>query len=151
MNYSTKTILCVDDDIDDFTMLQEALNGIEASHHIISANDGVHALELLEHMKLKGQLPCLIVLDINMPRMDGKQTLTTIQSDASFCSIPLVLFSTSSSSLDKSFSLLKQVELITKPLNVKTLQAIATKLLHYCNDHLIAEALDFKDDLLVQE
>jgi CheY-like chemotaxis protein len=150
MIYSTKTILCVDDDVDDFEMLQEALTGIEASYEIISAYDGVHALELLQQMKQCGQLPCLIVLDINMPRMDGKQTLSAIQRDSSLSSIPLVLFSTSSSELDKTFSLLKHVELITKPLTLNTLQGVAAKLLHYCDDHLIAETFSLDGELLVE-
>jgi CheY-like chemotaxis protein len=141
MIYFTKTILCVDDDDDDFEMLQEAFYGFEAKHHIVSAHDGVHALELLEQMKGINQLPCLIVLDINMPRMDGKQTLVAIKRDSALHAIPIVLLSTSSSALDKTFSLSKNVELITKPLTVETLQAVATKLLHYCDGHLIAEAL----------
>jgi CheY-like chemotaxis protein len=141
MKNFTKTILCVDDDVDDFHMLQEALNGVEEPLDIVCAKDGIHALELLEQMKENDRLPCLIVLDINMPRMNGKQTIAAIQADASLHTIPLVLFTTSSSEIDKSFSLSKHVELISKPLNVKTLQAIATKLIRYCNGHLMAEAI----------
>lgn len=137
----TKTILCVDDDFDDFEMLQETLNGIEDKLDIVSANDGVHALELLQEMKQQGHLPCLFVLVINMPRMDGKQTIAAIQGDSDLHSIPVVLFSTSSSEVVKIFSISKHVELITKPLTVITLQVISSKLIHYCAGNLIAEAL----------
>lgn len=127
-----KAILCVDDDPDDLGMLREAINDIGTDFLIYEAFDGVHALELLRQMEHAGELPCLIVLDINMPRMDGKQTLVAIQSDNQLSSVPVVLFSTSSSSLDITFSKAKHVELITKPIDYKALRNAAGKLLSYC-------------------
>ena len=124
--------MCVDDDPDDLVMLREAINEIGAGFQIHEAFDGVHALELLRQMQNEGSLPCLIVLDINMPRMDGKQTLVALQNDKTFASIPVVLFSTSSSALDITFSKAKHVELITKPIDYKALRKAAGKLLSYC-------------------
>ena len=132
MNSYTKTILCVDDDPDDLSMLREAINEIGTDFQIHEAFDGLHALELLRQMKEEGALPCLIVLDINMPRMDGKQTLVALQKDHAYAAIPVVLFSTSSSILDITFSRAKQVELITKPINYEALRNAADKLLSYC-------------------
>ena len=83
-------------------------------------------------MQEADELPCLVVLDINMPRMDGKQTLVALQKDEDLSAIPVVLFSTSSSALDKSFSKAKHVELITKPFDFKSLYVTAHKLLSYC-------------------
>jgi CheY-like chemotaxis protein len=133
MSQPVKTILCVDDDEDDLTMLRNALRDSDTSYHIIEAFDGLHALDILKDMKQGGQpLPCLIVLDINMPRMDGKQTLAALQQDRTLAAIPVVLFTTSSSALDKSFSVAKHVELITKPMNVAALSGIASKMLNHC-------------------
>jgi CheY-like chemotaxis protein len=133
MSQSLKTILCVDDDEDDLAMLRDALHDRNTSYHIIEAFDGLHALEILQDMKQEGQpLPCLIVLDINMPRMDGKQTLAALQQDRILSAIPVVLFTTSSSDLDKGFSVAKHVELITKPMNVAALSGIASKMLNHC-------------------
>src|SRR5829696_2802704 len=103
MSPESKMILYVDDDQDDIAMFKEAIKEINAAYSIIAAFDGVHAMELLGQMLQKDELPCLIVLDINMPRMDGKQTLIEIQKSEVFSTIPTVLFSTSTSQLDKSF------------------------------------------------
>lgn len=132
MNADPKIILYVDDDPDDLTMLREAITNVGRDFQIREAFDGVHALELLRQMEQEENLPCLIVLDINMPRMDGKQTLVAIQRDKVLSSIPVVLFSTSSSALDKTFSQVKNVELITKPIDYKALQSAASRLLSYC-------------------
>ncbi len=127
-----KTILYADDDADDVSLLKEALQEAGNHYQLVEAFDGVHALELLNYMYASDTLPCLIVLDINMPRMDGKQTLVAIQKHPVFAHIPIVLFSTSSSTLDKTFSQAKHVELITKPFEFNAFFQTATRLLSYC-------------------
>ena len=128
----TKTIVCVDDDMDDLMMLRQALQERGNNYHIIEAFDGLQALDLLYQLEIKDQLPCLIILDINMPRINGKQTLLAIQDDLSLASIPVVLFSTSSSQSDKVFCETNNVPLITKPFDYKSLYNAAGKLLSYC-------------------
>lgn len=127
-----KTILYADDDADDVSMLKEAFQEAGKNYQLVEAFDGIHALEILNQMQERGKLPCLIVLDINMPRMDGKQTLVAIQKHPVFARIPIVLFSTSSSTLDKTFSQAKHVELITKPFEFNAFYQTATRLLSYC-------------------
>ena len=56
-----------------------------------------------QEMHAAQQLPCLIVMDINMPKLDGKQTFVQLQADSIFSNIPVVVFSTSSSPMDKLF------------------------------------------------
>ena len=132
MNIKPKTILYVDDDEDDMALFQQAVRAIGADYSITEAFDGLHALELLKQMQESNELPCLIVLDINMPRMDGKQTLVALQQNEIWSTIPVVLFSTSSSPMDKMFSEAKNVELITKPFSFDTLYKITHELLSYC-------------------
>jgi hypothetical protein len=55
-----------------------------------------------------------------------------LQQDRTLAAIPVILFTTSSSALDKSFSMAKHVELITKPMNVDALSGIASKMLNHC-------------------
>jgi len=133
MKEPVKAILYADDDPDDLALFREAVTALGEQYYIIEAMDGMHALELLRQMQESNEMPCLIVLDINMPRLDGKQTLVALQNDPALSSIPVVLFSTSSSVLDKTFSQSKRVELITKPFDFRTLYDIAGKLLSYCN------------------
>jgi CheY-like chemotaxis protein len=113
-------------------MLREVIQDMDQVFDIVEANDGIMALDALHQMQASGQLPCLIVLDINMPRMDGKQTLVALQQNSHFANIPVVVFTTSSSYLDKTFCAAKKVEMITKPFDYATLFNIAGQLLNYC-------------------
>jgi CheY-like chemotaxis protein len=131
---STHTILYVDDDSDDLQMLREAISSVDRAYRFVAANDGEEGLNRLEDMKEAGSLPCLIVLDINMPRLDGRQTFRLIRSDEALARIPIVIFSTSDSSLDKLFFRGENVAYITKPVDFNHLQEIARKMLQICNN-----------------
>ena len=126
------TILYVDDDLDDLQLLQDAIRKIDDQYTIEEAHDGVEAMAKLEELKKSKKLPCLIILDINMPKMDGKQTLVAIQKDEDLASVPVVIFSTSSSVLDKAFFEKKRVAFITKPVDFQHFVQVATDLLSYC-------------------
>lgn len=127
-----RTILCVDDDPDDLELLTKALEIVNREYQVIEARDGADALAKLRVMHTENNFPCLIVLDINMPKMDGKETLVALQQEDHFYKIPVVVFSTSSSALDKLFFAKKNVELITKPINFENLVNVAKRLLSYC-------------------
>ena len=127
-----KTILCIDDDADDLQLLTEAVQHVDPQCQIIKAFDGIHGLSILEEMHAAQQLPCLIVMDINMPKLDGKQTFIRLQSDPAFSKIPVVVFSTSSSAMDKLFFQSKGAAFITKPIRFEQLLAAASELLSYC-------------------
>ena len=128
-----QTILCVDDDVDDLHLLQKAIHVTGPGFDIIEAYNGVEAIEQLQRMKQEGNLPALIVLDINMPKMDGRETLVSIKNDIQLAEIPVVILSTSSSILDRIFFHKKNIEYITKPIHFDTLLAIAGKLLSFVN------------------
>jgi CheY-like chemotaxis protein len=131
---SIKTILYMDDDADDVEMLQQALNTIGTPYQLLIAPDGEQGLQLLARLKQDGQLPRLIVLDINMPGMDGKLTFVAIKKDPELATIPIVVFSTSNSPLDKLFFQRANVEYITKPISFPHLVSVAKKLLAYVED-----------------
>ena len=127
------TILYIDDDEDDLEMLQEAIKEIDPSYEIVKAGNGEEGLSELYKMKENQTLPCLIVLDINMPKLDGKQTFQRIRADKALFNIPIVIFSTSSNKMDKMFFAGKNVEYITKPIHFPHLLQVAQKLLSYCS------------------
>lgn len=127
-----RTVLCVDDDPDDQLMVLDSIKEIDPTLRVASALNGVEALRFLEEGKQQGQLPCLVLMDINMPLMDGKQAVTRIKRDKELDSIPVVMFTTSSSAVDQSFCELHGVPFITKPINQKGLEETVKKLLsHY--------------------
>ena len=80
-----KTILVVDDDPN----LQEALSDLLQSkgYHVRSADNGSVALELLR----KSDAPCLILLDLMMPVMDGHEFLSRVSADSALANIPVVV------------------------------------------------------------
>jgi CheY-like chemotaxis protein len=122
----------MDDDRDDLQLLREALGRVEGEYHLLEASDGVEGLDLLHRLRERNELPCLIVLDINMPRMDGRRTFQQLRKDPSLAHIPVVIFSTSNSELDKLFFRGKNVEYITKPVHFGNLVEIAEQMLQHC-------------------
>ena len=131
MTPNSKKVLCVDDDVDDQLIVAETIQEIDSSIEVVTAMNGVEALELLEKAKAEGELPCLIIMDINMPLMDGKQTLVEIKKDQDLSTLPVVMFTTSSSQLDVAFCIQYGVEFITKPIDMKGFHTTIEKLLKF--------------------
>ncbi|HYG18212.1 MAG TPA: response regulator [Ohtaekwangia sp.] len=87
------TILYADDDIDDRDLVLEALREIDPSISCMTATNGREVLDMLE----KGScLPDYILLDINMPGMNGKECLAALKRNERLKSIPVVIYSTTS-------------------------------------------------------
>ncbi|RYZ23651.1 MAG: response regulator [Chitinophagaceae bacterium] len=128
------TIVYMDDDQDDLQLLREAMDRFDGTYQLLDASDGIEGLELLQRLKISQELPCLIVLDINMPRMDGRRTFQQIRKDPDLAHIPVVIFSTSNSELDKLFFRGKNVEYITKPVHFGSLVAVAERMLQTCHE-----------------
>ena len=127
-----RTVLCVDDDPDDREIVCTAISEIDSSYHIVEAENGLEAHSYLKTAKSTGHFPCLIILDINMPIMDGKETLVEIKKDEALSKIPVAMFSTSSSALDKNFFAEYGVELVTKPSDLTSIVSEVEKLLSHC-------------------
>jgi CheY-like chemotaxis protein len=127
-------ILYMDDDKDDIELLHQAIGTINSGYQLITAPDGEKGLALLRQKKMEAHLPTLIVLDINMPRLDGRLTFKRIREDRELANIPVVIFSTSNSPMDKLFFQNKNVEYITKPIQFEHLVEVAKRLLRYCKE-----------------
>jgi CheY-like chemotaxis protein len=132
MSQSTRIVLCVDDDPDDREVVCYTIGEIDPSLKVEHAADGVEALSYLSKAKEQDALPCLVILDINMPRMDGKQALAEIKKDAELNDIPIVVFSTSNNPADKMYCERYGVELITKPQTMPHMHHEVKRLLQPC-------------------
>jgi len=84
--------LLIDDDTDDHEIFNIALNKVDSSIVINYAHDGVDALQKLNEIL---PIPHLIFLDLNMPRMNGKQFLKAIRENERFGKTPIYIYSTS--------------------------------------------------------
>lgn len=122
-------VLSVDDDDDDLQMIQEAIAMANPALVVVKLHNGVEALQFLKGAKAFDNLPYLILLDMNMPLMDGRTTLKQIKEDEVLSKIPVVVFTTSSAVADQLFCAHYQVEMITKPATVEGINRVIGKLL----------------------
>ena len=87
-------ILYAEDDYDDFEGLRDALEQLSNTHTLVQAKNGTEVQAYLQ--KNEEDLPGLIVLDLNMPVMDGKETLLWLKNHNRYSTIPTMVFTTSS-------------------------------------------------------
>ena len=93
-------IVIVDDDADDREIIRDAfVSAIEEQEYVFIEN-GDRLLEYLEQ-HAENSIPSLIMLDLNMPGKDGRETLKEIKTNNKFQHIPTIVFTTSSSHRDK--------------------------------------------------
>jgi CheY-like chemotaxis protein len=128
-----QTILWADDDLDDLQLMRDILDKNGLKVQITEVYNGREALDYLEQAALEKNLPCLIILDINMPVLDGKQTLSQIKSNEDLAHVPVVVFTTSHSEMDKSFCKKFDTEMITKPPNFGSLENVVLRMLRICD------------------
>lgn len=132
MSMHKHTIIYAEDDLDDLFILTQAFQ--KHDHiEVLHAPDGKKAMLLLETMAGENSLPCLVILDINMPVMNGREALQAIRSHDNLNKLPVVLFSTSSSASDRLFAEAHEALLITKPSDYLNLETIVTNFLDHCN------------------
>ena len=96
------SILLVEDDLADVELTQETLADSKVDIDLAVVNDGVEALAFLRKQgEYKSvETPDLVLLDLNMPRMDGREVLDEMQKDEDLKKIPVVILTTSSSEED---------------------------------------------------
>jgi two-component system, chemotaxis family, response regulator Rcp1 len=102
-------VLLIEDSPGDVRLTQEAFQGANPSVHLNIATDGVEAMAFLknEGVHTRAPRPDLILLDLNMPRMDGRQVLAQIKQHGALKTIPTVILTTSDAEADieKSYQL----------------------------------------------
>lgn len=135
-------ILMADDDPEDCMLATEALAESRLANDVRTVGDGEELLDYLQHKgKYAGQnnpRPGLILLDLNMPRMDGREALEKIKSDPELRRIPVVILTTSKAEEDvfRSYDLGAN-SYITKPVTfdsmVEVTKALTTYWFHIVN------------------
>jgi CheY-like chemotaxis protein len=99
---------------------------------VISLYDGLETIAWLKALRATDQKPCLIILDINMPRMDGKETLQHIRTMVQFDEVPVMLFTTSTQRFDQDFARRYKAGFLTKPIDDRQMDAIIKNFLAHC-------------------
>lgn len=126
------TILWADDDADDLFIIKDIFGSYEVKHQVVEANNGREAIDYLHSATCPSQFPCLVVLDINMPLMNGKDALTMIKNEPRFASVTVVVFTTSDNEKDRRFCEQFGVEMFSKPHTYQGFKGMIDKLLTLC-------------------
>lgn len=94
-------LLLIEDNYGDVVLMREMFSMLNITNGLEVANDGEQALEMLHAQKATPEkLPALILLDLNLPRKDGKEVLAEIKRDAVLAGIPVVVMTSSKIEMD---------------------------------------------------
>jgi CheY-like chemotaxis protein len=113
-------VLLVEDDPGDVLMTREAFDDNKVANRLAVVSDGVSAMEYLrkEGQYADAPTPDLVLLDLNLPRMDGREVLQALKEDADLRRIPVVVLTTSEAEEDvvRSYTLHANAY-VTKPVD----------------------------------
>lgn len=127
----SKFIILGEDDIDDQEILEEIFSTVDTSLNLQFFNNGRQVISHLE--KANDELPCLIVLDFNMPELNGAEILKILSKDQRLKEIPKIIWSTSDAPVYKSMCLeLGACDYLVKPSKISALQDMVKHMLSYC-------------------
>jgi CheY-like chemotaxis protein len=122
-------VFIADDDEDDRFLLQISFSLHYPHCRLHFVNDGQ---DLLDHLAQTNQSPALIVLDLNMPRLNGFEVLESLRKNSQYASTPVVMLTTSANTDDRDLAFkLGAREFITKPLNLNQLEDIVSRFQKY--------------------
>ena len=112
-------ILLVEDNEGDILLTREAFEESKIVNHITLIRDGKEAIKYFENITDKSDIPNLVLLDINLPKVSGHEVLIYIKSHEKYKAIPIIMLTTSSSEKDIKQSYKNYVNCyITKPIEV---------------------------------
>lgn len=135
---TTKSLIVyADDDPDDLELVREAFAGYSDKVEVLTFSNGAKVLSYLNSKT--EETPCLIILDINMPIIDGRQVLRQIRGSDRYAEVPIVLFTTSSNPEDKIYAEKYRAGLITKPIEYQQMGCIADEFIGHCSQDIKTE------------
>jgi two-component system response regulator len=134
-------VLLVDDDPGDIALISEAFIAHGPAIRLHVAGDGIEALDFLrrEGSNADGPRPDLVLLDLNMPRMGGRELLSVIKSDIDLTTIPVVMFSTSDRADDIAASYSHHANAyVTKPLDLEEFDRVISRIYSFYGELVTA-------------
>lgn len=129
-------VLYADDDPEDIELVSEAFGAYSQNVELLTFRDGVELLSYIKTIDTFQAAPCLFIIDINMPRLNGKETLMRLRRNEAFSDVPAVLFSTSTLPADASFARNYNAGFVTKPLHMDQIHHIIDQIVEHCSDEV---------------
>ncbi len=127
-----RTIIYVDDDVDDRELFKEAMLKTDGIINIVYANNGAEALEIMDNDNDLTQSLCLIVLDLNMPFLSGREIFNIIKTKDTLRNIPVAILSSGQNPNDILFFKEQGVPYFTKPDRYSEIEILADNLFKLC-------------------
>lgn len=124
-------ILYAEDDQDDFDALEDALEQLTQNYTLGHVKNGTEVMAYMENPF--SPRPCLIVLDLNMPVMGGKEVLVWLKAEERYREIPVMIFTTSSREDDIKLCQSHNCTFFRKPTLYRDLLHIAQTMLQICD------------------
>jgi len=131
--HQTMTILMAEDDPDDRILTREAMESAHVANDLRFVNDGQYLMDYLRRegdyadSDAEAPMPGIILLDLNMPRMDGREALAEIKADPELRKIPVVVLTTSKAEEDIGRSYQHHANCyITKPVDIEKFRQVVS-------------------------
>ncbi len=132
MGYKSLIILAADDDLEDLELIEDAFSSLEPDIALHKVTNGRAVIDYLNN-RPDSDLPCLIILDYNMPELNGSQVLAKIGKEKRYADIPKLVLSTSSAPIHMHECMINgAAEYYVKPNSLKELETLAKKMLSFC-------------------
>jgi two-component system, chemotaxis family, response regulator Rcp1 len=127
---ATIEVLLVEDSPADARLTQEVLKGGDIRNHLTIVTDGVEALS---YLRREGQYrdalrPDLVLLDLNLPKMDGREVLKRIRTDPALWSIPVIVLTASGAEGDVAGAFAERASYLQKPVDLLAFTQIVKRL-----------------------
>ena len=130
--HGSKFILIGEDDIDDQDFLKEVFTSVDNSFVLTFITNGNNLISYVEKLP-DDHLPCLFVMDYNMPGLNGAELLNELKKNKRYSRIPKMIWSTSNSEMYRNICLdLGANDYVIKPSNVKEMEDVVKYMLSFC-------------------
>ena len=131
------TIVYAENDFDDYFLLKSAFEHVRKDIDLIHVDDGWELLEFLQKIVLPSLYPSLIILDINMNGIGGKETLNILKATTRYTHIPVVMFTSYFNEADRELFSNYGIEIIKNPSSFEALIQMAKAFGEQCDTRLI--------------
>jgi len=122
-------IFYVEDNPGEVLLLREAVRKLNENVRLVSAGDGEAALELLLSENVR---PSVIVLDLDIPRIDGTEVLKAVKSHPELKGVPTVVFAEKTARRQIEMTAYRPDLFLTKPMDLDGYTAVAEKIINLC-------------------
>jgi CheY-like chemotaxis protein len=129
----SRYIIFADDDADDLELITGFFKHYNQNINVLEFKDGKEVIKFLDEFAIDNNIPVLIVLDINMPRLNGMETLAALRQQPKYFNIPVLVYTTSSSKANEQFCKKYNATWVIKPDHIDGVKKVAKIISDFCH------------------